>query len=579
MLTRLLVRNFKRFAELELELGSVVVFIGPNNSGKSSALEALTLWQLGVRRWVERRGMGLPERRRRAGVAVNRRDLVAAPVPRANLLWRDLRVRQSRRIAGKQHTQNIRIEIEVAGETRGRSWVCGLEFDYANEESFYCRPLRDGRGEMQAVPEEAAGVSVAFLPPMSELASSEVRLERGAVDVLIGQGRTAEVLRNLCLDVHLRDPEAWTRIVQKMARLFGIELEAPEFVEERGEIRMGYRERRGSILGPRFDLVSAGRGVQQTLLLLAYLEAHPHAVLLIDEPDAHLEILRQRQVYELLAEAAHERDGQIIAASHSEVILNEAAQRDVVIAFVGRPHRIDDRGSQVLKALREIGFEDYYLAEQTGWVLYLEGATDLAILRSFALRLEHPAAECLQRPFVRYMGNQPPQVERHFFGVREAKPDLIGFALYDRLERRPETRPGLRFHVWRRREIENYLCQPGTLREYAKALAGKGAGPLFETHERQRFLQVMEECIQRYAVPAALENPEDTWWENMKASDDFLDRVFARFFRELGMDNRMRKSDYHLLAAFVPREAIDPEVEEVLDAIVEVSAQARAQGA
>ena len=48
-------------------------------------------------------------------------------------------------------------------------------------------------------------------------------------------------------------------------------------------------------------------------------------------------------------------ESQIIAASHSEVVLNEAAGRDLVVAFVGKPHRIGDRGSQVQKALREIG--------------------------------------------------------------------------------------------------------------------------------------------------------------------------------------------------------------------------------
>ena len=41
MLTRLLVRNFKRFGEVEIDLGSPVVFIGPNNSGKTSDMQAL----------------------------------------------------------------------------------------------------------------------------------------------------------------------------------------------------------------------------------------------------------------------------------------------------------------------------------------------------------------------------------------------------------------------------------------------------------------------------------------------------------------------------------------------------------
>jgi ABC-type glutathione transport system ATPase component len=97
--------------------------------------------------------------------------------------------------------------------------------------------------------------------------------------------------------------------------------------------------------------------------MLAHQYANPGAVLLLDEPDAHLEILRQRQIYSLITDTARHTGSQIIAASHSEIVLNESADKDVVIAFVGAPHRMDDRGSQVLKALKEIGFEHYYQAE------------------------------------------------------------------------------------------------------------------------------------------------------------------------------------------------------------------------
>ena len=54
-----------------------------------------------------------------------------------------------------------------------------------------------------------------------------------------------------------------------------------------------------------------------------------------------------------------------------------------------------------MKALREIGFEQYYQAEQTGWGLYLEGSTDLAMLQAFARRLGHEeAVRALEKPFV-----------------------------------------------------------------------------------------------------------------------------------------------------------------------------------
>ena len=158
MLTRLRIKNFKRFGDADVELGQSVVFIGPNNSGKTTALQALALWDVGLRKWNERReGKTSPEKR--PGVTMNRRDLIAIPVPDANLLWRNLHVRDVRRTNGKQETQHVNVDVIVDGVTEGKAWSCGFEFDYANEESFYCRPLRlseDKAPQRMPVPPEAA---------------------------------------------------------------------------------------------------------------------------------------------------------------------------------------------------------------------------------------------------------------------------------------------------------------------------------------------------------------------------------------------------------------------------------------
>lgn len=574
MLTKLEVRNFKRFSHVVVELGNPVVFVGPNDSGKTTALQALALWDIGVKRWNERRkGKVTPEKR--PGVTINRRDLIAVPVPDAILLWRKLDVRDVRKVDGKPETKNIRVDIIVEGVTEGEAWTCGLEFDYANEESFYCRPLRlsDEKGSQRMpIPEGAGRVRVAFLPPMSGLAANETLLVPGAVNVRLGEGRTAEVLRNLCYQI-VTGPdgdERWDRVCDRIKSLLGVDLEAPKYVPERGEIVMTYRQPPGV----RLDLSSSGRGLQQTLLLLAHLTVNPESVLLLDEPDAHLEILRQRDIYHLLTEEARRYGSQIIAASHSEVVLNEAAGRDVVVAFVGKPHRIDDRGSQVLKSIKEIGFQDYYQAEQTGWVLYLEGSTDLAILQAFAETLHHQAAAVLERPFVHYVGNQPPKAEDHFYGLREAKRDLVGFALFDRLSQPPQERPGIGEKMWARREIENYLCQPETLLAYAEASGREQApapGPLFEAQESEKWRKAMQESIEDFVPRAFLHDPSGSWWRDTKASDHFLDPLFAAFFEKLKLPNLMPKTDYHVLARHVPREMIDPEIRDVLDAIVEVA--------
>ena len=570
MLTKLICRNFKCFGEVHIELGNPVVFIGPNNSGKTTALQALALWDVGLKRWNEHR-KGKPRPERRPGVAINRRDLISVPIPSARLLWQNLRVRDVQRVNNQQRTQNIRMDIIVEGVTFGRKWTCGLEFDYANEESFYCRPLRlaegDGEGlQRMSIPEETANLDVAFLRPMSGLASNETRLDPGAINVRVGEGRTAEVLRNLCFQVlHERqDEETWESICAQIRELFGVQLDEPVYIQERGEIEMNYRDSSGVSLA----LSSAGLGLQQTLLLLAYITARPGSILLLDEPDAHLEILRQRQIYQILTELGRKQDSQIIAASHSEIILNEAADRDVVIAFLGMPHRIDDRGgSQLLKSLRKIGFEQYYQAEQKGWVLYLEGPTNLAILQAFAEKLEHPAKDILERPFVHYVGDEPGTARHHFYGLREAKADCIGFCLFDRTDYELKHTPELREYMWKRREIENYLCHKEVLIAWAKDKGEETEGPLFS----HQWVHTMEEAIAETEKSLETLGKGSPWSPETKVSDDFLNPLFDTFFEKLNLDNLMQRTNYHTLVQYVSSDEIDAEVSDVLDAILEVA--------
>ncbi|MGD1084071.1 MAG: AAA family ATPase [Verrucomicrobiota bacterium] len=575
MLTHLRIKNFKRFPNADIELGQAVVFIGQNNSGKTTALQSLALWDAGLRKWnQEYKGRAVPAKR--PGVTINRRDLVAIPVPSANLLWRNLHVRDIKKANGKPDTQNIRIDIVVDGIKEGNAWSCGLEFDYANDESLYCRPLRlNNEKDLQRmpVPPEAAETLISYLPPMSGLAATEPKWEAGRINVLLGEGQTAQVLRNLCHQLHeqLEPKTGWQEVFNFIKSLFGAQLQPPEFIKERGEITMCYQDQEGCLL----DLSCAGRGLQQTLLLLAHLYANPKTVLLLDEPDAHLEVLRQRQIYQLLTDVAARQGSQIIAASHSEVVLNEAANRDIVIAFVGPPHRIDDRGQQVLKALTDIGFDQYYEAELKGWALYLEGSTDLAILQAFAQTLQHPAAKVLERPFVHYLTtNLPNRAREHFFGIQEAKPDLVGFALFDRLDKPLAIGTPLTETMWEKREIENYLCMESVLLAYARH---DQPDDLFGGAEAQRRVQTMRDCIKELTIALRTLGRPDPWSADLKASDDFLNPLFDLFFQKIRLPNLLRKTDYHALARLVPKDRIDKEVVAKLDGILAVAQKAKSK--
>ena len=412
------------------------------------------------------------------------------------------------------------------------------------------------------VPEEALETKIALLPPMSGLASEEPEVQVGRVSVLLGEGQTAQVLRNLCFQVAQNSKESWLAIVGEIKRTFGVELDEPRRDTGRGTIEISYRER-----GIELDLPNAGRGLQQTLLLLAHLYANPRSALLLDEPDAHLEILRQRQIYSLLSDTARKTASQIIAASHSEILLNEAADKDVVIAFVGKPHRIDDRGSQVLKSLKEIGFEQYYQAELRGFVLYLEGSTDLAILRAVARKIDHVAASILDAAFVHYVQNQPKSAENHFYGLREAKSDLRAVAVFDRLDAGLPPSFTIPNIVWRKREIENYLCRRDVLLRYAEGMEPDDlVGRAIRATRREK----MELAIQR-VEDAIRVLGRNAWSDDEKVSDEFLPSIFKTYFNGLNIDDRLNKSSFHILAEFLNPDEIDPEIVKCLDLIVSVA--------
>ncbi|MBX2891377.1 MAG: AAA family ATPase [Saprospiraceae bacterium] len=68
MIQRLTIKNFKKFEEVSFELGTPLVLVGPNNSGKTSLLQAITLLDVGLRKIASQPRGG----KQRTGVAIPR---------------------------------------------------------------------------------------------------------------------------------------------------------------------------------------------------------------------------------------------------------------------------------------------------------------------------------------------------------------------------------------------------------------------------------------------------------------------------------------------------------------------------
>jgi len=577
------IENFKRFGKRQrIELNHPAVLIGPNNCGKTSAIQALALWSQGIKTWYDARRDS--SAKKRTATALNRLNIVAVPVQRTRFFWHDTQVRKG--------TKDIALVITVGVEFKGKVVALPMRFRNQGDDLVYCTPDTSVIANMELMA-HAASLKVELLYPMSGLDTEEPILQPGRVDVLLGQGRTADVLRNLCLSVVQSSKEDWQRVTDLMKRLFNVVLEVPRETT-RGSIEMGYRQ---PGVKEVLDISSAGRGFLQMLLVFAYLFSHKRSVLLVDEPDAHLEILRQKQVYVLLRDIASENQSQVVLVTHSEVILDEALDNNLTLLLEGRADDLAKK-PDIRNSLKHFGAEHYIKARERGYVLYVEGGTDVDMLRALAERMGHPVASIWdERINTFYVQNNYPQqdtqaeLERveggfgvtpreHFNGLRNLLPDLKGLAILDNdgQNRQDRNEGALETKYWRRYEVENYFITPDLLRTYARSKYPSDDLLADETHSsiEEALAEVITEQVfdgARNDYQAWTNAPPDAMrlvWE-AKTERRKLSTVAEEFFRKLaarmGGAMLLTKGELHRLVPLAPTAGLSSEITQKLDCL------------
>lgn len=549
MIRRVTVKNFKRFQEQQFDLAESIVLAGPNNAGKSTLLQAIAAWKLGLDWWItKRKGDGKTTAVKRSGVSITRADFTPVPLREMNLLWED------RRVSGGPGKPR-QIEIVVEGEANGKAWSCGLELQYANPELVYVRPRggrKFNRDEILSFPPpEAEEINIVYVPPLMGIERDEPRIDRGMQDLLVGQGRPGEILKNLLWEIADTNQEGWEELIGHIKNLFGLEMLKPSYSQGQPYIVCEYKE---SDHTRPLDLGNAGSGTLQVLLLFAFLYARPATVVLLDEPDAHQHVILQKQVYDLIRRVARERGGQVIVATHSEVVLDSTEPTRVLGFFGNEPRVLLNKAErdQVREALKRVTTMDLLLGRQTNAVLYVEGETDEKILAEWARIIDHPASYFLEKAVVHWLGGRSlREANEHFFAMQAIFSDLRGLCLLDGDNRDgPETtRMGLTVMRWHRYEIENYLLLPEALKRFV--------GFDLQNHK-------IDEIFERQIPPDTDLFGDHPALSRIKASTEFLVPLLE------DLSKGTPKKDLYQLASVMNEDEMHPEIVEKLDRIAEV---------
>lgn len=478
MITKLTLRNFKSVGEQVYDFTRFDLLVGRNNSGKSTLLQAMAIWQFCVDEFHRSRRTGS------TGIQVVLPNFTALPVPEFILLWKD---RTDRNYpldpaTGKKKQEFVLIEILLEWQdAAGKTGAFGVELRYHSPQTMYAIPS-GGWSVFRACEKAGSLPRIAYVPPFSGLEPTEKFLDISPMRQQVGKGQPGSVLRNLLLRVSspsprdngeqppLRAPKAadWKELAAMVERWFSVKIGAPRY-ESTKDVYITVEYTDG---GRSYDIISGGSGFHQTLTLLAFLFGYRPTTILLDEPDAHLHVNLQREVLDYFKRKSQELGTQFLIATHAEEFARGVDASQIVSLLKRKPTRVESTPA-VLQAMADVSNEELTRLMASPHILYVEGESDERILRAWAGACG--AQQAMDEVCFKTMGgggkkNMKLRADAHFAALQQLVPGVSRLMLFDFDDADEAFHPNAGNPVlaeWKRKNIENYLLVPDAWRRAA----------------------------------------------------------------------------------------------------------------
>lgn len=452
-ITEVRFRNYKRLANFSIRAQQGNILVGPNNSGKSSILDAFRLLDAAIRYTGQRRpslvssekgvfdGYEIPES--------------AFPFHLTNVVT---------------NYGDIEASIEFDHENGATAHLC-----LSNDRSV--RFFIDNNGKRFATSRQfrdAFPIQLVVVPTLSPLESEEILVQQETVRRNRATRLAARNFRNIW---YLEDREVFENFKRRVERAWsGVRLQPPELVHSAPpRIEMYFEENRVTR-----EVQWAGFGFQ------VWLQIHTHlirggkdSILVLDEPDVYLHPDLQHRLYKDVKEIY----GQYFLATHAIEIINVAETSEILMIEPSlksaRRIKRDSEYDSMLNYLGSAENADFAKIARIQKVLFVEGQ-DAKIIRRFANRLGLKNLSSEQKAPIFQLGgfSQWRRAESTVWAFKS----LLGIeismkCIFDRdfrssLEMKKFTddmkKGGLDCVVLQRKEIENYLLSPKAI---AKAIS------------------------------------------------------------------------------------------------------------
>jgi hypothetical protein len=262
----------------------------------------------------------------------------------------------------------------------------------------------------------------------------------------------------------------------------------------------------------RASLEDCGTGLQTVLFVLSALHRGDGAVVLVDDPEAHLHPAAQATFARVVVDRANVSGGQVVFVTNSPAILDAVPPDQVFeVKRIDGVSRVSQMGTTdaVFASLRELGYRPSLL-QMADAVLFVEGPHDVSTVRIWWRKLfnEDPEPLVALLPLggsaMRYLQlSTVNALGRRCFALLDSdrstdadppKQEILDFA--DRLSGAVAT------HILERRELENYFT-PEAVQEGCALATLPEFGPFTDLeHEIANFSKAKDGAIARAMAPS-----------------------------------------------------------------------------
>ncbi|MPM04519.1 hypothetical protein SDC9_50797 [bioreactor metagenome] len=497
MIKSIKLTHFKKFDNQEISIRptGVTLIIGGNNSGKSSIIQALAIWEF-CRIIIELeegpRYLLRDAANTSQGHGLSSEEFLPLALPSLNHLWTNLKPQAGQIVDYKGYTMQIRLTWDNDLVEQSLEFALSL----TNDRIF----IKVTHSTLLSITDKIP--HVAYLPTFAGILPKENLVTKAERQVALGKGLAGSILRNMVYDlfqahkelrrsiqgnntklspamsVLLKKSSKWEKLQTILCEVFESRLEVEDFnplyqtvihVNERRVVKDGngsYSLSKKSDYTPR-DIMSQGSGYLQWLSIFSILYSGQIDVLVLDEPDAHMHATLQNELLRKIVEYSRIESTQVIIATHSIKMIEETALENLL--SVEKMKYLDTECERTA-VLQGIGSRDSQRVREIsrfGKIFFAESLEDVEVLSILSEKIREP----IGAQFYVWVTTKPHQVRKDYLDVyNTGNTPVIAVSLRDRDHNihkntvSPQLKvqgdistPNFRALTWKRRHIECYL--------------------------------------------------------------------------------------------------------------------------